>query len=127
MGLARKIYTNLFINCVVTAGILGFIHSNDEWNEYVTDESGRKLLVFALILAMISISSLVCVKYGLYKKFPVNMIMMAIFVLSISYIITFIACAWKDKMQLDLAIYMMLAIVGSCAIISCKMNEFKIK
>jgi len=66
MDLAIKILCNLLLASVITAVFVYIIYSNDDYKEFVAGDVGKKILVFALLLAFITLATLACFKGKLY-------------------------------------------------------------
>ncbi|CAF3816870.1 unnamed protein product [Rotaria sp. Silwood1] len=90
----RKVYSILMIQLTITFGLIALFHFIPAIREYVRSPDGRWLYFTSYVVFIVTYFALVCSKNAA-RKFPLNLILLAILTLSMGYMMGMISAYYK--------------------------------
>ena len=95
LNFIRKVFGILSVQLALTAGMVGMVKSNEEWNRNVY-WNGAGWCWACFTFAIISELMILCNR-KLARKVPINYVLLLVFTLSFAYIVTFICTGYPTE------------------------------
>jgi len=92
----RKVYSILMVQLLVTFGFIAICHFTPTVRDYVRGENGRWLYIASYVTFLVTYLALVCSKNAA-RRFPLNMILLGILTLAMSFMMGMISTGYKGE------------------------------
>jgi hypothetical protein len=108
----KKVYSILAMQLLVTTGFVTLSTFNQEFREY--QQANMALFWVCILISLISLLTLACVR-GITTKSPINILLITVFTLSESYLVSFICGLYTPESVLNAAV----ATLGATVSLTC--------
>lgn len=97
-GFIKKVYSILYLQLLVTIGMCALFTSVEGVKNYVQGPNGQAMLITAMVFQFVIMFILICT--NLHKKKPINLVLLFLFTLFLSYTLGVVSSYYDTKVLL---------------------------
>jgi protein lifeguard len=97
-GFIKKVYSILYLQLLVTIGVCALFNSVESVKNYVQGPNGQSMLITSMVFQFVIMLILICT--NLHKKKPLNLVLLLLFTLFLSYTLGVVSSYYDTKVLL---------------------------